>query len=245
MNSHIPRALRGIILLSLCLFVIEADANEPLKPDYRELAKKVEIRRDEWGVPHILAPSEEAAALAMGYVQGEDYPLLLSQLFAAARGESAKYFGEKEESKDLRIKSLRLYEDSFERFHELKPNLQAILNAFAAGYDMAIEKYLGEKPPYMRAIEGPDVLAHGRNIVVLEFTMNIGRFAIIKNPAKNGTNSAQATLDGSAMAHALDPYSTDPLPGSNMWAIGKERSASGRGILLANPHLNWAGAQTF
>src|SRR5437899_1882685 len=33
--------------------------------------------------------------------------------------------------------------------------------------------------------------------------------------------------------------------GSYMWAIGKGRSTSGKGLLLGNPHLKWASSQLF
>ena len=39
------------------------------------LAAEVTIRRDSFGIPHILASSEEAAAYGFGYAQAEDHAL--------------------------------------------------------------------------------------------------------------------------------------------------------------------------
>src|SRR5947209_2541492 len=57
------------------------------------LAAQVTIRRDTYGVPHILAKTEEAAALAMGYAQAEDHCLELARRLLSARGEEAKRTG--------------------------------------------------------------------------------------------------------------------------------------------------------
>ena len=46
-----------------------------------ELASEVTIRRDTFGVPHVLASTEEAAAYGLGWVSGEDHVLVLGRLF--------------------------------------------------------------------------------------------------------------------------------------------------------------------
>jgi len=55
------------------------------------LAKKVEIRRTEYGIPHILADNERALGFGLGYAQAEDHMVTIMKLIIRARGESAKY----------------------------------------------------------------------------------------------------------------------------------------------------------
>ncbi len=55
----------------------ELNMSSPLLPAARDTAKKslaaqVTIRRDTYGVPHILAKTEEAAAFGFGYAQADD-----------------------------------------------------------------------------------------------------------------------------------------------------------------------------
>jgi len=61
--------------------------------DEEEIASSVTIRRDTFGVPHILADTEEAAAFGHGYASAEGHILTLAPLFMQARGESAAHFG--------------------------------------------------------------------------------------------------------------------------------------------------------
>src|SRR5215216_6691498 len=75
-----------------------------------DLAAKVTIRRDNYGVPHILADSEAAAAFAQGYVTAEDHLLELARLILKARSEESLYFGEQYAEADLLTKELKMYE---------------------------------------------------------------------------------------------------------------------------------------
>src|SRR5215208_4743949 len=75
----------------------------------RGLAERVIIRRDNFGVPHILGETEEAAAFGMGYAQAEDHAVEIARRFITARGEQAKFFGTGAES-DFRMKRYGNYE---------------------------------------------------------------------------------------------------------------------------------------
>lgn len=68
-----------------------ADQVQP--PDTQRLTSQVLIRRDTFGVPHILAETEEAALFGMGYAQAEDHCVEIARRLISARGEEAKYTG--------------------------------------------------------------------------------------------------------------------------------------------------------
>jgi acyl-homoserine lactone acylase PvdQ len=65
----------------------------PELPDAARLAGQAVIRRDTHGIPHILAPTEEAAAFAFGYAQAEDHAAEIGRRYIAARGQAALVFG--------------------------------------------------------------------------------------------------------------------------------------------------------
>ncbi len=196
------------------------------------LAAKVTIRRDHFGVPHILAESEAAAAFAQGYVTAEDHLLELARLLLKARSEESLYFGESYAENDFLVKELRVYEGAQVGYDKSPPLMKMIFDGYAAGYSRYIEQHRAELPEWVKPITGVDVLAHARRVTVMEFDMNLRQ-------VRNATSRPRVAQSLAPTDDAASYY------GSNMWAIGKGRSASGKGILLGNPHLTWAGSQLF
>ena len=182
-----------------------------------ELASKAVIRRDRFGVPHILADTEEAAAYAHGYATAEDHGAELARLFLRAQGALASVFGEQFVEQDMRTRTLGIHETAEARFNELPPFMQRILGAYAAGYDFFLLHHRAEFPDWATPVTAVDVLAHCRAVLLLDFSLDL-------------TPWDQA-------AHAGN--------GSTMWAIGHSLSKSGHGMLLANPHVPWEGSTVF
>ena len=228
-----------VILLSITTLLAFGDlrhsASSARPPSHEaELSSLVTIRRDKYGVPHILGQTEEAAAFGQGYATAEDHCLEMARLYLKARSEEAAYFGETFAASDMMTKRLHIYEVAREGFSKSPPWVQSILDGYASGYDRYLEKHRTELPEWARPITGIDVLAHTRRVTIMEFTMNLGQLGQIGQKAIAQVEHQQNDWDEAAMA-----------PGSNMWAIGKGRTAGGEGILLGNPHLNWAGSQIF
>src|SRR5688572_32517165 len=97
-------------------------------------AGRVEIRRDTFGVPHILAADEHAAAFAFGYAMAEDHAAEIGRRYLQARGDAARHFGAGELDGDLamrrfdnRAAARRAYSDDTGR------GFRRWLRGFAAG----------------------------------------------------------------------------------------------------------------
>jgi acyl-homoserine-lactone acylase len=206
-NSRIRFA---IALVGTLLFVTTSIA--------QDLAGLATIRRDRFGVPHIWAQTEEAAAFAHGYATAEDHLPELARLFLRARGEQASQFGPALLQEDIRVHQLGIWETARDHFQDLPPFMQSILNGYADGYNYYLNIHRSGLPNWVKPVTGVDVLAHCRAVLLLDFSLNL---------------------------ELLNEAEKQPIAQSTMWAIGHSHSKSGHGILLANPHLSWQGRILF
>jgi acyl-homoserine-lactone acylase len=189
------------------------------------LARQVTIRRDTYGVPHILAETEEAAAYGMGWAQAEDHAVEIARRFISARGESAQYFGAAGVDADFEVRRYRNHSFAMESFSKLSPLMQSMLKAYAAAYNDYVALNRNQLPDWIPAFTGVDVFAQGR--------AEIMRFAFSR--ARQSIQSVQRKYGASP-----SPWQDDGLGGSNMWALAPKRTKSGKSILLGNPHQSWA-----
>ncbi len=205
----------------------------------KPLAEQVVIRRDTYGVPHILAETEEAAAFAMGYAQAEDHAVEIARRFIGARGEEAKYTGAGVEN-DFAAKRYGLYKQAKLNFDKLSPLGQGIMNAYAAGFNRYVEKHRRELPAWIPAFDGVDVLARSRQ-EVFRFAFNRGNI-IRALQQKYRADAETGRIASPLRRDELAAYFTEPesQDGSNLWSIAGSRTISGKPILLGNPHQPWS-----
>jgi acyl-homoserine-lactone acylase len=179
------------------------------------------VRRDNYGVPHILAATERAAAMAQGYCEAEDHLEELARLFLRARGRLAETFGERFLASDLLMHRLGIPEVADARVNDLAPHVRAIFAGFADGYNQYLAEHPDQAPAWAAPITGADLLAHVRAVTLVDF----------------------ASTDLNMWRDAPAPPRGDDAPaGSMMGLLSGARSKSGRGLLLSVPHLNWSDA---
>ncbi|HKA20697.1 MAG TPA: penicillin acylase family protein [Blastocatellia bacterium] len=223
--------------ISLSFGIIRAIAKDS-KTDSERLAEQVTIRRDTYGIPHILAKTEESAAFALGYAQAEDHCLPIVRRLIAARGEAAKYLGQGQEG-DFLMKRFDNLEVCKKNFGQLDPLMQKIYNAFAAGINHYVSKHRQGLPTWIPSFDGVDVLANGRsgavNSAIDAATMRALKAKYPDAPQPTPSQPGR-DLDESSGSFITDTES----PGSNALALSGSRTVSGKPILLGNPHLNWS-----
>ncbi len=228
------RLVWAVTIVPACALVLNSSVESGAGLPGDDLTELVTIRRDKFGVPHILAQTEEAAYFGQGYATAEDRVLVMARLYLQARGEEAEHFGEKFAENDFLVKQLRMHEGAVEGYAKLAPWVQRLLEGYAAGYNRYVEKNRATLPEWVKPVTGIDLLAHGRRVLILEFSLDLEQLRTIGR--KKPDDKAQSRLDDE---------DSPTWRGSNMWAIGKGRTASGKGILLGNPHLAWRGSQLF
>ena len=190
----------------------------------RSLADRVEIRRDTFGVPHILADDEEAGGFGFGYAMAEDHAVELGRRYLQARGEGARHFGAVELESDFAMRRFdnrgaarrALDDDTGGRFRRW-------LEGFAGGINAYVSEHRDALPSWMPVVEPSDPLAYGRMFAVLAASRPPGRLL-----QKYG-----------AAVPALTSTPIDEA-GSNAFALAGKKTTSGYPILLGNPHLGWS-----
>ncbi|WP_293979973.1 penicillin acylase family protein [Sphingobium sp.] len=179
-----------------------------------------EILWDSFGVPHIYAKTEEGGFYGFGYAQAQSHGNLLLRMYGESRARAAEYWGDKYESQDKWLVANDVPARSIRWFKQQTPQMQKNLDAFAAGinaYAAAHPDRIAQEVKVVLPLKGVDIIAHAQRL------MNFGYIA-----------SDRKVL--------TDP-SINEAGGSNAWAVAPSRSASGKAMLLANPHLPWAPSQ--
>lgn len=197
-------------------------------PSADELSRQVIIRRDTFGVPHILAQTEEAAAFAFGYAQAEDHAVEIARRLIRARGEEARYFGEQGLDNDFAMAQFDNVSASHRGLEQVSPLYRRMLAAFAAGVNRYVARHRRELPAWIPEFTATDVLAGSRASAVGALG---GRGLPRQLRQKYEQGSAAADDPADAWVD---------VPGSNALAIGGSRTTTGKPILLGNPHLGWS-----
>lgn len=197
-----------------------------------------EILWDRWGVPHIFAPSDEAAFRALGWAQMKAHGDLLARLYGLARGRGAEYFGERYLESDKLIRRMGIPGRAVEWAQAQEPAMQTNLRAFVAGLNAYAAAHPEALAPEVRAVLPftlEDVFCHIQRVYLVYLT------TLGQRPAGEPYNDLIPTT--TLLPDA--PQMGTGVAGSNAWALSGARSASGQPILLANPHLYWGDFHTF
>lgn len=176
---------------------------------------EVLIHRDKWGVPHIYGRSAPAVAFGFGYAQAEDHLEAMLKMFLAARGEIAKVEGEGAVERDLAQRTFLVPEIIDQTWGRVPQSSKDYYAAFADGINRYVATHPKEKLPWYWKITARDVAIYTKQVIL-----------------RNGQWTAGSKMMGQA---------ADDGRGSNAWAIAGWRSASGKAMLLGNPHLPWTG----
>ena len=191
------------------------------------LAAEVTIRRDSFGIPHILASSEEAAAYGFGYAQAEDHALEIVRRMIRARGQSAKYFGDAGVENDFDMAQFDNIGEAERGLAVLSPLFRRIVTSYAAGVNSYLAQHRDRLPEWAVPITPADVLANSRAGAVNALAGN----ALLQQLRTKYENRAPG---------GDPPEYIDEDAGSNAFALAGSRTVSGRPILLGNPHLSWS-----
>ncbi len=172
------------------------------------------IKWDTYGVPHIKAQSKEDLFFAQGWALMHNHANKVLELYGKSRGKGSEYWGEKYLKNDILVHTLGFERLAVDWDLQQDPEMRLIYSNFVDGINAYLQNNLDqidEKNKAVLPISTKDVNMHGMFVV---FTRFIG-------------------------GDDLGLIQRWPDMGSNTYAIGPERSASGNTMLVQNPHLPW------
>ncbi|HYW44475.1 MAG TPA: penicillin acylase family protein [Bryobacteraceae bacterium] len=186
-------------------------------------AEKVEILRDEYGVPHIFAATAAGAAYGSGYAQAEDRLEEMLRNYRKAEGTMAEAFGKDFVFHDYRQRIWRHRQVAQEHYKDLDPKLRAICEAFQAGVKKFIEEHPEQVPAWAPKLEPWQIIALGRYII---------------------WGWPEGEAGGDLQRGGIQP---DPVAyrGSNEMLLAPWRTAMHAPIAVVDPHLSWYGEFRF
>ncbi len=228
---------------------------------------EIRIERDADGIPLITARDDDDAAFGLGFVHAQDrlFQMELARRYAA--GRLAEIFGPEALPADREMRVLGLYRAAAAAIPFLSPQMNRVLDAYAAGVNAFIASRRGARPPeflLLRFAPEPwraaDSLAWGK-LMALRLDGNFRgellraqmarsipaadlAFLYPEYPADAPTTLAQMLPIyrrlGLGRLYGALPPAVGPIYASNNWVVDGRHSASGKPLLANDPHLELA-----
>ncbi len=233
MKQLLVRALA--LLAVLAVAACQQDSGSPQTDAelarLQQRAAKVEIIRDDFGVPHIYGRTDADAVFGMLYAQAEDDFPRIERNYVWATGRLAEIEGESAIFSDLRAR-LYMTVDEAKAAYAFAPEwLKALCDAWADGLNYYLLTHPEVKPKLLTRFEPwmPMFFSEGSIGGDIEQIplQRIARFY-------GGDDSVEATAAAASVEAEFAPPG-----GSNGFAIAGERTASGNAMLLINPHTSF------
>ena len=210
------------------------------------------VRWTEYGVPHITADDYGSLGYGMGFAFAQDHVCTLMDQMVMVRSQRSRWFGPGPDdlylNQDFGWLGLRVVSHAQSGWFELDEEIQQGIIGYAAGINAYVAETGVDALPDPRCA-GAEWVEEINHIDLLAYFLAFGL---------QGSGSVFVDAVGSAAppvtATATDAPRVPPPPvertlaliaeppwGSNGWALGSDKTASGAGMLLSNTHFPVVG----
>ena len=227
------------------------------------LQAQIDILRDEWGVPHVLAETDDDLFFGYGYATAQDRLWQLDYFRRKAHGRLSEILGAEGVDTDTIFRTIGITRTSESNFRRFSPSTKRRLGAYADGVTAFMDECKGSLPIEFDLLDyEPDAWSPVDSAAIWqEFRWYLtGRLPIIAIPelAKRVLGKGpllDAFITGEAEDESIVPTGSYPSArmgaeavgevvgdpdegvGSNNWVVAAQKSASGAPIVASDPHI--------
>ncbi|MCH2056637.1 MAG: acylase [Thalassotalea sp.] len=223
------------------------------------------IRWTDYGVPHVTGDNLQSLAFGVGYAFAKDNICILADQILKYNSERSKYFGpdmvlgsgdSENLINDFGFLALDIRKIAEANIRGMSVNSQALMAGYAEGYN----KYLADTgvdninpscagQAWVKPITDIDILTYSLGVAHLPGAANFLGAMFVAAPQGESflpyvKGNAGKTSFKIAPKVTLPEKNPDDM-GSNGWALGKDKTANGKGMVLANPHFPHTGNLRF
>ena len=234
-------SLRRFVLVPALIGLLSCSSDHGASNSVPGDEYRTEIRWTSYGIPHVKANDSASLGYGFAYATATDAVCVIARDIVMVNGNLSSYMGAENGNleSDIFHRAL-LTEERLQRFALAMPEENSRYNkGYVAGYNRYLKDHEGKLPascngrPWVRPMVEEDV---ARLMTGVGIRYGLGRF-------KN--DMARAKPPGEQVAAGDSQFGLEAGLGSNAVAFGKDVTASGRGILLGNPHYPWRGSSRF
>ncbi len=195
---------------------------------WQETAKRVNIVRDKWGIPHIMGKTDADCVFGLMYAQCEDDFQRVEMNYITMLGRTSEITGEENLYEDLLVKMVIDSAESVKDYEASPDWMKKLLNAFADGVNFYLYKNPQVKPALLKNFKPWYPLTYTDGSIAAIQTSDL-----TANDIKKFYQGIPTDL---ALNQKKDP---EHLIGSNGFAIAPSRSSSKNAMLYINPHVTF------
>ena len=225
------------------------------------LSAPVQILRDRYAIPHIVAQSMPDAAFALGYAHAQDRLWQMEMARRYIEGRLAELFGSDAIGADTTMRAMGLYGAAEEAVKHLSPDGRRVLQAYADGVNAYLKAHKGPWPIefVLAGDTPPEPWTPADSVAVLK-----GMAMELSGNAFTEAARAQlvSVLGRRSVEDFFPPFSDAPLPSyldmlygttrtgevsgvpditaSDNWAVDGAHSVTGKPLLANDPHLGFS-----